>query len=257
MTTSYKTFKLYPLLISILTISQVLCFIYARRQVDIFNLHVNVSGIIFPLDIFLVEIIGECYGFEYSRQAVWISCLIHTIYIMVTTIVALIPYSSFMHNDLTFSYQHLIDISWIVALGSLIGTFLGNLFSARFVPRTKTLLSGNYIFLRLYLSQVVSELIVTSSYFLSFLTNNYTVKQTFYLVVSTWFIKSIIALLLWPLVNLIIVKIKHIEQFECFDFKQDYTTLAFAINNQKIQLRGVYNKNDKNNKIHRTTFKDN
>ncbi len=121
-----KPFKLYPILLTILISTQILCFIYARRQVDIFSLPVNVSGIIFPIDLYLFEIIGECYGYEYARQAVWINCLTHLIFLTFSIIIASLPFSEFMHADLVYSYKHLLNISWLVIFGSLIGTFLGD-----------------------------------------------------------------------------------------------------------------------------------
>ena len=147
-----------------------------------------------------------------------------------------------MHPDLVFSYHHLIDISPIVVIGSLCGTFLGDMFSARFVPQTKIILHGRYMFIRLFFSQVISEVIVTSSYFLSFLTNNYTFMQTLHLVVDTILIKSTLAFLLWPVARICINMIKSYEKVEGFDYHQDYKTLAFAVNNDLINMKGVYRK---------------
>lgn len=234
-------FKIYPILIALLISGQIMCFIYARRQLDIFGMPINVSGMMFPLNLYLIEIIGECYGYEYSRQAVWINTFIHILYFTTVIIIAIIPYSNFMHEDLKFSYQHLIDISWIVAAGSLLGTFIGDMFSARFVPQTKLILNGNYTFIRLFFSQIISEMMVTSSYFISFLTNNYTFKQTLHLVIGTLAIKSVIALLLWPMAKIAINNVKQLEGIEGFDFQQDYKTIAFAIKNERINLKGVYN----------------
>lgn len=240
MNNTNSAFKLYPLLIAFLIASQVMCFIYARRQIDIIHMPVNASGIMFPIDLYLVEIIGECYGYEYSRQSVWINTIIHIFYLVTVVLISLIPYSDFMHQDLKFSYKHLIDISWVVALGSLLGTFLGDLFSARVVPQTKVILNGKYTFLRIFFAQFVSELIVTSSYLLSFLTNNYSFYQTLQLIMHTVLIKSIMALLLWPVAKIAIYQIKKYEQIEGFDFHQDYKTLAFAIKNSRLKLKGVY-----------------
>lgn len=232
-------FKIYPLLISVLITSQILCFIFARRQVEILGFPVNVSGTIFPLDLYLVEIIGECYSYEHSRQAVWLNTLSHILFIIPVLIIGHLPYPGFMHADLVYSYKHLIDISWIVVFGSLLGTFLGDMFSARYVPKFKMILSGKYIFLRLFICQVISEIIVTSSYLISFLTNNYTFKETITLIINTILIKSIIALILYPAARIIIKIIKQIEQVEGFDFKQDYKTLSLIINQSKIMLRGI------------------
>lgn len=232
-------FTIYPLLLTLLITSQIICFIFARRQVDIFSYPVNVSGIIFPIDLYLIEIIGECYSFEHSRQAVWLNTLTHILFIIPTIIISSLPYSSFMHEDIAFSYQHLIDISWIVAAGSLLGTFFGDMFSARYIPKLKIILKSKFIFLRLILCQMISEIIVTSSYLISFLTNNYTLNQTISLIIHTVVIKSIIALLLYPIAKTIINLVKRAEKIEGFDFKQDYKTLAFIINQDKITLRGT------------------
>ena len=234
-----KIFNIYPLLITLMVTGQILCFIYARSQIDIFGFPINASGIIFPLDIYLIEIIGECYGFEYSRQAVYLDLLVHILFIPPVFLISKVPYSDFMHNDLAFSYKYLIDISWIVASGSLIGTFLGDLFSAKYVPKLKLVLNGEFTFFRLIGCQIVSEIIVTSSYFISYLSNNYTILQTIHLVLCTLFVKSILAILLFPLAKIAILLIKRFEKFDVFDFKQDYKTMAFIINQDKIMLRDI------------------
>lgn len=232
-------FICYPILLTVLITVQLICFIFARRQIDFFNYPVNVSGMIFPLNLYLIEIIGECYGYEYSRQTVWLNVIAHILFILAVVIISGFQYPDFMHSDLTFSYQKLIDISWIVALGSLLGTFFGDLFSARYIPNLKVILHGKFIFLRLLLCQIVSEIIVTSSYLISFLTNNYTFAETIHLIYYTVIIKSIIAILLYPLARAVISIIKQIEKIEAFDFKQDYKTLAFIINQDKIALKGI------------------
>ena len=138
-----KQTKFYPLMVALVVFFQLLCFIYARRQVDIFGFPINMSGIIFPLDIYLIEIIAECYGFQFARQVIWINVIIHILFILMVGIQSLVPYSNVMHHDLKYSYQHLIDISWICALGSLIFNFFADIFSSKFVANTKIIFKGN------------------------------------------------------------------------------------------------------------------
>lgn len=237
-----KTFKTYPILISILVTTQLICLIYARRQVDIYGLPVNVSGIIFPIDIYLFEIMGECFGYEYARQAVWIDSLSHLIFIVFILLIATLPYSQFMHEDISFSYSHLINVTWISSVGSLIGTFCGDLFSARFIPQTKLFLKGGYVLPRFLISHMGSETITISiGYMIIFLSTGYNISQISVLIGSTLLFKFIAAILLLPIARFIVKLIKKIEKTDAFDYKQDYKILALLIDDRKINFRGIHN----------------
>ena len=141
-----------------------------------------------------------------------------------------------MHEDLVFSYTHLISIAWVCALGSLIFNFIADMFSARFVPNTKVTFKGKYIFARIFISQLISEIIVTSSYLISFLTNGYSLHSTSRLIVATVIAKSIIAVLVYPFAKLLINWIKLKEGFDAYDFNLKYKILDFNIHQENIKF---------------------
>ena len=240
--------KIYPLLATLVVFFQLMCFIYARRKVDILGFPVNVSGIIFPLDIYLIEIIGECYGFQFARQIVWINLTIHAIFIFFVLATNSLPYSSLMHTDLVFSYKHLIAISWVSALGSLIFNFMADMFSARFIANTKVLFEGKYMFARLFISQTCSEIIVTLSYFVSFLTNGYTVMFTVKLIGATIIVKSIMAFIMYPFARIMIYLIKQKENFNAYDLNLVYKIFSFSIHLDNIQFFPIKNKRNTHEK---------
>ena len=241
-----RYFKYYPFLVALVVFFQVMCFIYARRQIDIFGFPINISGIIFPLDIYLIEIIGECYTYQFARQVVWVNFIIHILFMLVIIINNSIPYSTFMHNDLIYSYEHLIRISWICALGSLIFNFIADMFSAQFVPKTKVTFEGRYPFARIFIAQFCSEIIVTSSYLISFLTNGYSLYSPTKVIIATVVAKSIIAVLVYPFAKIIINWIKTKEGFDAYDFNMKYKIFNFDIHLENIKFLPFQDKdNDK------------
>ena len=74
------SFKYYHIFITTIVVIQLMCFILVKRQISIFGITTTASGILFPLDIYLFELIGYCYGFEYSRQAIWINTFFHFVF---------------------------------------------------------------------------------------------------------------------------------------------------------------------------------
>ena len=69
-----KTFKAYPLIITVMAVFQLLGILYARYWVDCFHLHLPLGTLICtPIVLYIFQIVAECYGWQYGRQIVWCS----------------------------------------------------------------------------------------------------------------------------------------------------------------------------------------
>jgi uncharacterized PurR-regulated membrane protein YhhQ (DUF165 family) len=240
------TFKYYPILLSLVVSIQMICFFLSRRQIDLFGLTVNGSGLLFPLDIYLFEIIGYCYGYEYSRQAVWTNIGVHFLFFGIFFIIQKLPYASQMHSEIVKSYDTLFKFSFWMILGSILGEFLGDFFSAFVVPKSKLKLHGKFAGLIIFFTHLISSFLVVSvAYIITNIPEGYNWAEIFKLISGTMIIKTFIAIIMLPFAKIIIYKIKLAEGLDIYDnTNQNYSLFRFNPDFYKLRMvnfKGVYN----------------
>ena len=248
-----KPFKYYPTLLTIIVTIQMMCFFLSKRQIDFLGLTVNGSGLLFPLDVYLFEIIGYCYGYEYSRHAVWTNILVHVGFFGIITIIKYMPYAPSMHHEYVIAYKTIFQFSIYMIIGSLVGELVGDFFSAVVVPFSKVKLDGKFSMLTILIVHLISSFLVVSlAYIITNLPDGYTIKEIGNLVYGTMIIKSVIAIIMLPIAKYIIRKIKEAEGVDIYDINQKYSMFKFNpdFNNLKcVKFKGNYeikkNLNDK------------
>jgi len=224
---------------------QMMCFFLSKRQIDLFGLTVNGSGILFPIDVYLFEIIGYCYGYEYSRQAVWTNIAIHILFFVLSITIRALPYAPQMHTNLINAYDVIFKFSHWMIIGSVLGEVVGDFFSAIVVPRSKLHFHGKYSSLIIFLVHIIASFLVISiSYLIINLPEGYSLIEICRLIMGTMVIKIIIAVIMLPIARIVIYQIKcaegldifdsHNQSYSLFKFNTDYSKLKF------VKYRGQY-----------------
>jgi len=229
-------FKYYGVLISVMVFIQTMCFILVKLHINIFGFTTTASGLLFIIDIYIIEVIGYCYSFELSRQATWINCFTHILFLVVSIIIKNLPIASSMHADYANAYRTLFALSSLIAIGSLFGNMVGDMISAVFVPKFKLIFNTKYTMPILFLVHIVSELVtILISYSIINLPDGYSFGYILKLVFGTMILKFSFSLLMIPFVNLLIKFILRNEGVSAFDYKQNYNLFKLAPDFSKIQ----------------------
>ena len=240
-----KNFKYYPIILTIIVAIQMMCFFLSKRQIQFFNLSVNGSGLLFPLDIYLFEIIGYCYGYEYSRQAVWVNMVAHIGFFIIIFVVNLLPYANGMHQNYIDAYNTIFKFSYWMIIGSILGEFVGDFFSAIIVPKSKLKFQGRYSsFIIFFVHLISSFLVVSIAYIITNLPDGYTMLEIFKLIIGTMVIKTLIAIIMFPIAKKLINFIKISEGVDIYDNNQTYSFFRFNPDLKKIKyvaFEGKYN----------------
>jgi uncharacterized PurR-regulated membrane protein YhhQ (DUF165 family) len=223
MTNPAYQFKYYGILIAIMVSIQTMCFILVKRHINFFGLITTASGLLFILDIYIIEIIGYCYSFEMSRQAAWINSFCHLLFFLVAIILNNIPYADTMHNEYIQAYKTLFKFSYIIVIGSFCGNLAGDMISAVFVPRFKKLFNARYSLTLLFIIHIISEFItITISYMIINLPDHYSIAYIFKLIFGTMVMKLIVSLMMLPVLSKVIQLVIKAEGLQIFDYKQNY-----------------------------------
>ncbi len=240
-----NAFKYYPILLSIIVAVQLMCFILVKRQINIFGLTTTASGLLFPLDIYLFEVIGYSYGYEYARQAVWVNGISHLIFFSIIQLCNILPFATTMNHDYIIAYQTLFKYSYWIVVGSFIGNFCGDYFSAFLVPKSKVIFNTRYNKTFIFIIHIISEFITISiSYTIINLPDDYTINQIAKLVGGTMIFKIIIALIMLPFAKRLINFIRNAEGVDIYDQNQNYKLFKFNPDFNKIKMvnfKGIYN----------------
>jgi uncharacterized PurR-regulated membrane protein YhhQ (DUF165 family) len=232
-----REFKYYPILLTIIVAVQMMCFFLSKRQIEFFGLAVNGSGILFPLDIYLFEVIGYCYGYEYSRQAVWVNILTHVGFFALMGIIRILPYASGMHPEYVTAYKTIFQFSHWMIIGSIIGEMAGDFFSAVIVPKSKVKFQGKHVTILILIVHLISSfLTVAISYIIINIPDGYTIYQILNLVTGTMIVKTIIAIIMLPVGRKLIDIIRVAEGVEIFDSKQNYSLFKFNPDFEKLKM---------------------
>lgn len=244
MNTKIKPFKYYPILLVLVVTIQMACFFLSKRQIYIFGITINGSGILFPFDIYLFEIIGYCYGYEHSRQAVWINIFVHFGFFIITYIIKNLPYPPTMHKNYIIAYKTIFEFSNYMILGSLVGEISGDFFSAILVPFSKVKFNGKFAGLLIFSTHEISAFLVASlAYLITYIPDGYSILEISHLIFGTMVIKTLIALIMLPFIKILINLIKSSENLEVFDNNQNYSLFRFNPDFNKLKLvnfRGNY-----------------
>ncbi len=238
-------FKYYHILITLIVSIQLMCFILVKRQISFFGITTTASGILFPLDIYLFEIIGYCYGYEFSRQAVWINSLAHVLFFGIIELCNILPYGTEMKISYIQAYQVMFQYSFWIVVGSFVGNFFGDFFSAVVVPRSKVFFDSRFTIISIFIVHLMSEFIIISiSYLFINIPDGYTIPQIARIIYGTMLVKTAVALVLLPIAKYLIKFIKNAEGMDIFDQNQNYSLFKFNPDLRKLKIvdyKGIYN----------------
>ena len=75
-------FKLYGLIVGLTVTIMIVCDTLVYKVIDIYDLKVTASGIIFPLCYLLSTISTEVYGYKLGGRTVWIIVICQTVFVI-------------------------------------------------------------------------------------------------------------------------------------------------------------------------------
>lgn len=129
---------------------------------------ITASTIIIPIWFLIGDIIAEEYGYEISKQLIWITLLCQFIFAFsCALLIKLGSPPSWSHQA---AYEQILGSLPRVAIASFIAIFFGALLNASLLTKWKILLNGKYFWLRSLAASAIGEAIFTiAAYLIEFL----------------------------------------------------------------------------------------
>ncbi len=226
-------------MVAIMACLQVICSLYIRRFMVFFGFDISVGSLILlPVILYTFQIVAECYGWQYSRQIVWLNFIVNGIVTILTFSFGLIPYSSFNHDNLKMAYINLADTMWINSAMTWVLVFLSDYITSALMCSSRFQFNGRFVLPRMLILHLLGEIIILSGNFVVLPANGYSIEQTWHIVVSIFLARTISSLMLLPVARLVVWFIQHkVEGVVVFDYKKDFNPFKFKVDpNLSVQF---------------------
>lgn len=125
------------------------------KLVKIDSYVVSAASLIFPITYLILDIIAEVYGYQSSRQLIWLSIIFDLVFTLLVTTLINTPSPMGWGQQTAYSYvfHNMIFIS-----GSyLIATPIGSFTNTYLISKWKVLLKGKYFLIRSIFSTAIGE----------------------------------------------------------------------------------------------------
>lgn len=227
-----RNFISYPYMIAIMSVLQVISTVYNRKFVLFLGFDISISSLLFlPIVIYIFQIVGECYGWQYSRQIVWCNFMANGLTTVITFLTKFVSYSAFNHLAMKNSYVTLVDTLWVSSATGWIVIFLSDYLSAALMCWSRFQWQGRFAVIRTMIVNTLAELILLSGSLIVLPFNGYSFPQTIHIMYNIFCARTIMCIILLPFVRCTIWYIQHhIENVVVFDYKKDFSPFKFAVN---------------------------
>jgi uncharacterized integral membrane protein (TIGR00697 family) len=197
--------------------------ITAGKIIQLFVFPVSVTVLYFPITYVFGDVLTEVYGYGRSRSVIWkvffSSMLAGVIYELVIHIP---PAPGFQGNE---AYTHVLGSVPRILFGGWIAVWAGGILNDYVLAKMKIWTKGKYLWTRTIGSTVVAEFVNTALFYTIAL---YAVIPTRLLVASVlsgWFLKTAVEIMLTPWTYWVVNKLKKLENEDYYDTETDFNPL--------------------------------
>lgn len=177
----------------------------------------------FPLCAIIADLMTEIYGFNRTRQAVWMVLVCNILFAIFTFIAIHIPPADFWpHND---AYAIVFEQAPRLALAGSVAWIVGELINSYVMSRLKISQNARHMAVRFVASTVVGQFFDTVIFCSIGFAGTMPLKSFIALILSVWGAKIIYEIFALPLSIPITRKIKKWEGVEHFDDQQKISVI--------------------------------
>lgn len=218
-----KTYKYLDLVVLLdVTIMAIVNVISGKIiQLSIFTL--SAASLCIPITYIFGDLLTEVYGYKQARRATWI--------LMLTTILSAIIYQlavwlppapGFKVNE---AYTIVLGQVPRVVIGAWIALFTGQFVNDFVIAKMKLLTKGKYLWTRTISSTMLGQAADTTLFYTIALYNVIPTGLLVQAILSGWFLKVLIEVVMTPVTYYVVGKLKRIENEDYFDRNTNFNPL--------------------------------
>lgn len=180
--------------------------------------------LLFPLSYIFGDILTEVYGYQKTKQVIWLGFISALLMALVFIVVGVLPAASDWHNQ--DAYNKILGLTPRIVIASLVAYSLGQFFNAFVLAKMKVLTKGKWLWLRTISSTLIGELVDSFLFiiiaFFGILPNSLLIT----LIISNYIFKTVIEILFTPLTYKAVNFLKKREQEDYFDRETNFNPFS-------------------------------
>ena len=182
-------------------------------QVSIFTL--SAASLLIPITYIFGDVLTEVYGYKQARRATWFLFSITVLSAMIYQLVVFLPAApGFEANE---AYSLVLGQVPRIVIGGWAALFTGQFANDFILAKLKLLTNGKYLWVRTIGSTIVGQFFDTTSFYIIALANVIPTGLLIRAILSGWFLKVFIEIVMTPVTYYVVGKLKKSEKEDYFD----------------------------------------
>ena len=182
-------------------------------QVSIFTL--SAASLLIPITYIFGDVLTEVYGYKQARRATWFLFSITVLSAIIYQLVVFLPAApGFEANE---AYSLVLGQVPRIVIGGWAALFTGQFANDFILAKLKLLTNGKYLWVRTIGSTIVGQFFDTTSFYIIALANVIPTGLLIRAILSGWFLKVFIEIVMTPVTYYVVGKLKKSEKEDYFD----------------------------------------
>lgn len=218
-----KSYKYLGLITTLYIAFQLISDVTAGKIVQLGIFTVSATVLYFPITYVFADVLTEVYGYAKARNVVWQAFLASVIAGLIYQLVVWLPPAvGFDAND---AYARVLGSVPRVLLGGWIAVWAGGFINNYVLAKMKIWTKGKHLWTRTIGSTVVGEGVNTVLFYTIALSGVLPSNLLVASILSGWFLKLVVEIVLTPLTYLVVNKLKKIENEDYYDTDTNFNPL--------------------------------
>lgn len=219
-----KKYKYLDLIICLSVTMMAIVNVISGKIVHLGFFTLSAASLCIPVTYIIGDALTEVYGYKQARRATWIliaSTVLTAIFFQLA--IYLPPAPGFAHNA---AYTTVLGQVPRVVLGAWIALFAGQFINDYVLAKMKIWTNGKHLWSRTIGSTVFGQAADTTCFYTIALFNVIPSGLLLRSILSAWFLKVLIEVVMTPVTYFVIGKLKKAENEDYYDKKTNFTPFA-------------------------------
>lgn len=198
-------------------------------QVGIFTL--SAASLCIPITYIFGDVLTEVYGYKQARRATWVLIFSTVLTAILFQLAVFLPAApGFKENS---AYTLVLGQVPRVVIGAWTALFAGQFVNDFVLAKMKLLTGGKFLWTRTIGSTVFGQAADTTAFYTIALYNVVPGGLLINSILSAWFLKVMIEVVMTPVTYFVVGKLKKLEKEDYFDRATDFNPLIINLNSTK------------------------
>lgn len=218
-----KQYKYLGLITVLYVAFQLISDVTAGKIVQLGIFTVSATVLYFPITFIIADVLTEVYGYARARRVLWYVLAASVLAGIVYQIVVWLPAAPGF--DAAPAYARVLGSVPRILLGGWIAVWIGSILNDFIMAKMKVWSNGKHLWMRTISSTIVGEGANTALFYLialyAVIPNNILLAS----ILSGWFLKVVVEVVMTPVTYAVIKKLKKVEGEDYYDRDTDFNPL--------------------------------